>query len=237
MPAYEISNHADPGHEVSAQPYLLALGDYAGIGPGAQAGSRWPRPRAPDASACPNAGLPVSSQQGHGELPREAMRPTQQLTELLMMGLRLREGVPLARIEAAAGRRSVRRSRDAPAASRSAALCKPQPAISSPPRKAGSGWIRSSWGSSHRGPKIWARATRCPRHPRCCRRMSADPAASVRPRHTDRSSRGISTARLPRGRQSAPSPPALDRESRAGPHRHLLLRFRLALLGRIRWCC
>jgi oxygen-independent coproporphyrinogen-3 oxidase len=53
----------------------------------------------------PERWLGLAEGRGHGEvLPREAVPRGDQLTELLMMGLRLAEGVPLARIEAAAGR-------------------------------------------------------------------------------------------------------------------------------------
>ena len=104
MPAYEISNHADPGHEIRHNLTYWRYGDYAGIGPGAHGRLTLDRTRwATLTERVPERWLARVDQQGHGELPREAIDPTQQLTELLMMGLRLREGVPLARIEAAAG--------------------------------------------------------------------------------------------------------------------------------------
>ncbi|MFO1039819.1 MAG: radical SAM family heme chaperone HemW [Geminicoccaceae bacterium] len=105
MPTYEISNHARPGGESRHNLVYWRYGDYAGIGPGAhgrltladgRVGTRTLR--------APERWLDQVERLGHGEEPREPIPPDAQLTELLMMGLRLAEGVPLARIEAIAGK-------------------------------------------------------------------------------------------------------------------------------------
>lgn len=105
MPAYEISNHARPGHESRHNLVYWRYGDYVGIGPGAhgrltlggeRVGTRTLR--------VPERWLGQVERLGHGEEPREPIPCQAQLTELLMMGLRLREGVALARLEAIAGR-------------------------------------------------------------------------------------------------------------------------------------
>jgi oxygen-independent coproporphyrinogen-3 oxidase len=106
LPAYEISNHARPGHESRHNLTYWRYGDYAGIGPGAHGrltlgGAKW----ATRTERVPERWLGLVDERGHGELPsREPVPPDDQLTELLMMGLRLAEGVPLGRIEDAAGR-------------------------------------------------------------------------------------------------------------------------------------
>jgi oxygen-independent coproporphyrinogen-3 oxidase len=104
MPAYEISNHARPGGECRHNLTYWRYGDYAGIGPGAHGRLTLDGTRlATSTERVPERWLARVDQHGHGELPREPIEPAQQLTELLMMGLRLKEGVPLARIESAAG--------------------------------------------------------------------------------------------------------------------------------------
>ena len=82
-----------------------ATGDYVGIGPGAHGRLTIGGARVGDqhpARAGAMAG-PVEAS-GHGEAPREAIAREAQVMELLMMGLRLTEGVPVARIEQASGR-------------------------------------------------------------------------------------------------------------------------------------
>ena len=107
LPAYEISNHARPGEESRHNLVYWRYGDYAGIGPGAHgrltlAGGRRVGTRAVRA---PERWLARVEAAGHGEEgPREPIPAEAQLTEFLMMGLRLAEGVRLARLAAIAGR-------------------------------------------------------------------------------------------------------------------------------------
>ena len=72
-------------------------GDYAGIGPGAHGRLTLQRHKqATVPTVCPSAGW-RREKAGHGEEPRETVGAEAQVVELLMMGLRLAEGVPLAR--------------------------------------------------------------------------------------------------------------------------------------------
>ncbi|MCB1883885.1 MAG: coproporphyrinogen III oxidase [Geminicoccaceae bacterium] len=103
--AYEVSNYARPGEECRHNLVYWRYGDYAGIGPGAhgrltlEGGSRV----ATQTRRAPEAWLKAVEAHGHGELPRETLSQDDQLAERLLMGLRLKEGVPLSRIESATG--------------------------------------------------------------------------------------------------------------------------------------
>jgi oxygen-independent coproporphyrinogen-3 oxidase len=99
LPAYEISNHARAGGESRHNLTYWRYGDYAGIGPGAHGrltleGTRW---------ATMTERLPERWLASPTADRREQVTQSEQLVELLMMGLRLAEGVPLARIEAVTG--------------------------------------------------------------------------------------------------------------------------------------
>jgi oxygen-independent coproporphyrinogen-3 oxidase len=104
MPAYEVSNHARPGAESRHNLIYWRYGDYAGIGPGAHgrltaAGARW----ATETVLRPEAWLAAVEREGTGEAGRAAVSGAEQATEMLMMGLRLREGVDPRRFERLAG--------------------------------------------------------------------------------------------------------------------------------------
>ena len=105
LPAYEVSNHARPGAESRHNLVYWRCGDYVGIGPGAHgrvtnAGDRLATCTLRD----PARWLAAVESRGHGEETRETIDPEAQLVELLMMGLRLSEGVRVARIERLSGR-------------------------------------------------------------------------------------------------------------------------------------
>ena len=105
LPAYEISNHARAGEESRHNLVYWRYGEYVGIGPGAHGRLLLDGVRtATRTRRLPERWLAAVEGHGHGEEPREPVAAESQLIELLMMGLRLREGVPLARIEAIAGR-------------------------------------------------------------------------------------------------------------------------------------
>ena len=104
LPAYEVSNHARPGQESRHNLIYWRYGDYAGIGPGAHgrltiAGARW----ATEAPRAPASWLDLVESGQPGELPREALRARDQGSELLLMGLRLGEGVDTARYASVSG--------------------------------------------------------------------------------------------------------------------------------------
>jgi oxygen-independent coproporphyrinogen-3 oxidase len=104
LEAYEVSNHARPGAESRHNLVYWRAGAFAGIGPGAHGRLDLAKGRVGTATErSPERWLARVERQGHGLAPFEPLdRPTQ-LAELVMMGLRLAEGVPLARIEALAG--------------------------------------------------------------------------------------------------------------------------------------
>ncbi len=100
LPRYEVSNHARPGEESRHNLTYWRYGDYAGIGPGAH-GRRLAQ--ATERHKKPENFLSAVTRNGQG-LKVEADLPPQELaTEAMLMGLRLTEGVDLARVEARSG--------------------------------------------------------------------------------------------------------------------------------------
>jgi putative oxygen-independent coproporphyrinogen III oxidase len=104
LPAYEISNHAAAGAESRHNLTYWRYGDYAGIGPGAHgrvtlAGGK----HATRQYRAPETWLAAVERQGHGREEQVALAPEEQRREMLMMGLRLAEGVDRARFRAETG--------------------------------------------------------------------------------------------------------------------------------------
>ncbi|MBP2300398.1 oxygen-independent coproporphyrinogen-3 oxidase [Azospirillum picis] len=105
LPAYEISNHARPGEESRHNLTYWRYGDYVGIGPGAHGRLTLDGGKvATRAHRAPEIWLERVERAGHGAAAPEPIGRDARGTELLMMGLRLTEGVPLARIAEEAGR-------------------------------------------------------------------------------------------------------------------------------------
>jgi oxygen-independent coproporphyrinogen-3 oxidase len=105
VPSYEISNYARPRQESRHNLTYWRYGDYAGIGPGAH--GRLTQGREKIATATerrPETWLEQVEAQGHGMIDREILGLDEQADELLLMGLRLREGVDLARWQELSGR-------------------------------------------------------------------------------------------------------------------------------------
>ena len=101
LPAYEISNHARPGAESRHNLTYWRYRDYAGIGPGAHGrrdGLATVRRRKPE------NWLSAIARNGHGLESEDPLAPAARASEALVMGLRLREGVDLARVADLAGR-------------------------------------------------------------------------------------------------------------------------------------
>ena len=97
LPAYEVSNHARLGAESRHNLTYWRYRDYAGIGPGAhgrRGGLATRRHRKPE------NWLAAVARSGHGAQEEVALSPAERAHEALLMGLRLREGVDLARIGA-----------------------------------------------------------------------------------------------------------------------------------------
>lgn len=94
LPAYEISNHAIPGQESMHNLTYWRYGDYAGIGPGAHGRLTVKEQKfATRTHRAPDIWLDKIKAEGHGFHPFEAVDENARLTEMMMMGLRLREGV------------------------------------------------------------------------------------------------------------------------------------------------
>ena len=94
LPAYEISNHARPGAECRHNLTYWRYGDYAGIGPGAHGRlTRDAEKYATRAHRAPEAWLDLVERQGHGWRSVDAIAPAQRVAEMVMMGLRLSEGI------------------------------------------------------------------------------------------------------------------------------------------------
>ncbi|HTH99820.1 MAG TPA: radical SAM family heme chaperone HemW [Acidisoma sp.] len=101
---YEVSNYAKPGSESRHNLAYWRYGDYAGIGPGAHgrlslAGGliATRRHRAPEIWA------ERVEQQGHGSGQDTVVTAAERAQEMLLMGLRLSEGVSAARFAARTG--------------------------------------------------------------------------------------------------------------------------------------
>ncbi len=98
LPAYEISNHARSGNECRHNLVYWRYGDYLGLGPGAHgrltiAGEK----RATRNLRTPEAWLKAIEERGTGQEEETVLGPEERRDEILMMGLRLDEGVPRAR--------------------------------------------------------------------------------------------------------------------------------------------
>ena len=95
LPAYEISNHARPGEESRHNLTYWRYHDYAGIGPGAhgrRSGMATVRHKKPE------NWLAAVADKGNGLSEERALSASEQVSEALLMGLRLREGVDLGQL-------------------------------------------------------------------------------------------------------------------------------------------
>lgn len=104
LPAYEVSNHAKPGQESRHNLIYWHYGDYIGIGPGAHGRLSLEQGKvATREHAAPEIWLERVMEGGSAAHPFEPLSPRDQFTESLMMGLRLREGLSLKRLEERCG--------------------------------------------------------------------------------------------------------------------------------------
>ena len=97
--AYETSNHARPGQESRHNLVYWRYGEYAGIGPGAHGrliidGQRL----ATSAERLPETWLARVGETGTGVVSEEQLLQAEQADEMLLMGLRLTEGIDLRRL-------------------------------------------------------------------------------------------------------------------------------------------
>jgi len=100
IPAYEISNHTRPGAESRHNLAYWRYRDYVGVGPGAHgrrgAAASFRRKK-------PENWLSAVARNGHGIESEEPLDAATRAEEALLMGLRLDEGVDLARIASETG--------------------------------------------------------------------------------------------------------------------------------------
>src|SRR5690606_30056580 len=105
LPAYEISNHARPGAECRHNLVYWRYGEYAGIGPGAHGRLRLDDGRHATATErVPERWLERVEAQGDGLVVDDILMPEEEGDELLLMGLRLAEGIDLDRYRRLSGR-------------------------------------------------------------------------------------------------------------------------------------
>jgi len=103
LPAYEISNHAALGGQSQHNLLYWRYGEYAGFGPGAH--GRFMEQNGGTqrlvtiTEKMPERWLEQVETIGHGIIEEEHLELTQQADEMLLMGLRLYEGLDLARYE------------------------------------------------------------------------------------------------------------------------------------------
>jgi oxygen-independent coproporphyrinogen-3 oxidase len=104
-PAYEISNHARPGAESRHNLTYWRYGDYVGIGPGAHGRLTLGGEKlATRQHRAPEPWLAAVEAGGHATRTREPVAGADRAAEMLMMGLRLAEGVSAAAVVDETGR-------------------------------------------------------------------------------------------------------------------------------------
>jgi putative oxygen-independent coproporphyrinogen III oxidase len=105
LPNYEVSNHATVGNESQHNLLYWRYGEYVGVGPGAHG-------RIADGGTTvatvtekhPETWRKSVQTLGHGLVHQETVDAKAQAQEMLLMGLRIGEGIDLARYEMLAGR-------------------------------------------------------------------------------------------------------------------------------------
>ena len=101
---YEISNHAQPGHECRHNVEIWRGGDYVGIGPGAH--GRLTGEQGTHALYQfhdPSRWLEEVAQNGHATGKRRSLSTQERREEIIMTGLRLSEGINKAHFQAICG--------------------------------------------------------------------------------------------------------------------------------------
>ena len=105
MPAYEISNHARPGAECRHNLVYWRGEDYAGIGPGAHGRLTQDGVTvATEEIRAPAAWLAAVALGAGGERSRTPLSASERIEEIVLMGLRLTEGISQTRFRAQTGK-------------------------------------------------------------------------------------------------------------------------------------
>lgn len=106
LPAYEVSNHAAPEAQCQHNLIYWRYGDYVGVGPGAhgrltlQDGTKL----ATSTEKHPETWLKRVEEHGQGAISEEVLNREDQSDEMLLMGMRLHEGIDVHRYEQLSGR-------------------------------------------------------------------------------------------------------------------------------------
>ncbi len=105
LEAYEVSNHARTGDACRHNLTYWRYGDYVGVGPGAHGrltinGEK----RATETVLMPTQWLTQVEKLGHGRTRFDTVPEGAQADEMMMMGLRLNEGISLSRFETLRGK-------------------------------------------------------------------------------------------------------------------------------------
>ncbi|WP_417783424.1 radical SAM family heme chaperone HemW [Terasakiella pusilla] len=101
LPAYEISNHAKPGQESRHNLVYWQGDEYIGLGPGAH--SRFQN-QAIHQIYKPDLWLKAIAEKQSGEQKRRALKMDERIIELILMGMRLREGMSASHFAALTGK-------------------------------------------------------------------------------------------------------------------------------------
>jgi len=105
LPAYEISNHARPGQESRHNLIYWRYGEYVGVGPGAHGRLLIGNQRhATSTEKLPFEWKKKVDARGHGMTTDDILSWEEEGDELLVMGLRLREGIDPRRFTQLSGR-------------------------------------------------------------------------------------------------------------------------------------
>jgi putative oxygen-independent coproporphyrinogen III oxidase len=105
LPAYEISNHARAGSECRHNLIYWRGHEYAGIGPGAHGRLDIDSDRHATATEKrPESWLMLVESRGHGIITDDTLTREEMSDEFLLMGLRLAEGIDVARYTEVSGR-------------------------------------------------------------------------------------------------------------------------------------
>lgn len=105
MPAYEVSNHAITGQESIHNLAYWQYADYVGVGPGAHGRLTLDHQKfATRTHRAPEIWLDKVLKKGHGYHNFEEILTRECFTEMMMMGLRLKQGIEIQNIEKITGK-------------------------------------------------------------------------------------------------------------------------------------
>jgi oxygen-independent coproporphyrinogen-3 oxidase len=107
LPAYEISNHAIRGHESRHNLAYWRYNDYIGVGPGAHSRLNLANGKrlAISTERHPETWRRLVESKGHGRIEQSELSSNEQGLEMLLMGLRLNEGLDIDRYHRLSGRK------------------------------------------------------------------------------------------------------------------------------------